>query len=103
MSVSTVPSVATPAATASHTTLNPAAKKTGRDFNALLQALSASDTSGSQNALASLVQDLLNQSGATQTQLHHRHHHHMNVAQSAGTAVSVSINVAAGGSLHITA
>ena len=103
MSVASVSTLSTPAATASQTTLNPAAKKVGQDFNALLQALSASDTSGSQNALASLVQDLLNQSGATQTHLHHRHHHHMNAAQSAGTAVSVSINVAAGGSLHITA
>ena len=106
MSVANVSTVSTPATTASQTSqtsLNPAAKKVGQDFSALLQTMSASDTSGAQNAFASLLQDLLNQSGATQGQHHHRHHHHMNAAQSAGTAVSVSINVAAGGSLHITA
>lgn len=103
MSVANVSTVSTPAATSSHTTLDPAAKKVGQDFNALLQALSASDTSGAKDAFAGLLQDLLNQSGATQAHHHHRHHHQAHAAQPAGAAVSVSINVAAGGSLHITA
>ena len=101
--VSTVSTPATTASQASQTSMNPAAKKVGQDFNALLQALSASDTSSTQNAFASLLQDLLNQSGATQGHHHHRHHHHANAAQGGGAPVSVSINVAAGGSLHITA
>jgi hypothetical protein len=104
MSVANVSTVSTPATTASQTSqtsLNPAAKKVGQDFNALLQAMSASDTSGAQNAFASLLQDLLSQSGATQG--HHHHRHHANAAQGGGAPVSVSINVAAGGSLHITA
>jgi hypothetical protein len=103
MSVANVSTVAAPAAAASQTTLNPAAKKVVQDFNALLQALRASDSSGAQNALASALQDLLNQSGATQGHHHHRHHHHAHAVQGGGAPVSVSINIAAGGSLHITA
>ena len=102
--VSTVSTPATTASQASQTSMNPAAKKVGQDFNALLQALSASDTSSAQNAFASLLQDLLSQSGATQGHHHrHHHHHHANAAQGGGAPVAVSIDVAVGGSLHITA
>lgn len=104
MTVSNISTLAAPATAASQSTLNPAGKKTSQDFNALLQALGGTDNSGTQNALAELLQKLLSQSGATQV---HHHHHHADAAQAAGgagiagaTAVSAPT---AGHSLHITA
>jgi hypothetical protein len=106
MTVSNVSTLAAPATAASQSTLNPAAKKNGQDFNALLQALGGTDNSGTQNALAGLLQQLLSQSGATQVH-HHHHHHHADAAQAAGgagVAGSAAIGAASvGRSLHITA
>jgi hypothetical protein len=109
MTVSNISTLAAPATAASQSTLNPAAKKSGQDFNALLQALSSSDNSGTQNALAGLLQELLSQSGATQVHhhRHHHHHHHADAAQpAAGAAVAGATaagTASAGHRLHITA
>jgi len=101
MTVSNVSTLAAPATATSQSTLNPAAKKTGQDFNALLQALGGTDNSGSRNALAGVLQELLSQSGAVQGH-HHHHHHHAGGAQHAGGAAAVSAP-SAGHSLHVTA
>ena len=109
MSISNVSTVTTPAATASQTTLNPAAKKIGQDFNTLAQALGGNDASSIKNAFASLLQDLLSQTDGTQSKVHHhRHHGGADQASAAGNANAIpnSISAPAAGathSIHVTA
>jgi hypothetical protein len=110
MSFSIVSTLTTPAATASQTTLNPAAKKIGQDLNTLAQALGGNDASSIKNAFASLLQDLLSQTDGTQSKVHHHHRHHggADQASAAGSANAIpnSISAPAAGatpSFHVTA
>jgi hypothetical protein len=84
MSITNAASIGTTSSTATQSTQSSSAKKIAQDFNTLAQALGSSDKSGAQNAFASLLQDLLSQSGATQQ--HHRHHHHGGGTQHAAAA-----------------
>ncbi len=107
MSIANVSSVATANTAAVQSTQTNSTQKLAQDFNTLALALNSSSGSSAKDAFASLLQDLLGQTGATQS--HHHHQHHGGGAQPVAGAGATTTNGATssvasvGGKINTTA